>query len=480
MKSAASETLYRDRPVAILPWLMLERPLTCAGVRILGRADLDPVLPADERRRVLTLLDCFAEPYGPDRVLRPIGRAVALVDDSPPQSDAERTTHVERLIHVCSIVGAVVVARTSDQPISADGVRPYLFRHVPDGPFLLPLYGGAFNLTGTDHTRIVRPPWVLQQRIELSPTAMGLIEQIGRLVEPALTADERARQVLTSLRWFVEAHEYGLALRAETNDAALGTAFELLIGLPNQQGKTEKLRQRVRSLLGSDTLADEMEDLYKERSEIVHGGESVNPLLPGGHMTRLHFGLDLYWLCLRAVLAREFDYDFVQQAQEIQRIEQCLVPNSDRLAYLATLNPKSVPRTPRNQGRFIDTLRALHANPRDMSSSSQWRAALRNALSAVCSSLLLRAGQQSDDAVAADMKGLAAEVATLADHLDDSITLRLQGLVSTTPSGAPISVLRPAGLVPLIASRSFLELVTADDLVGGFTYRAVERWHGEG
>ena len=204
-----------DRPVAVLPWLDLDDSLTCAGIQFIPRNRIDDFLLPAERDQAIALLDCYTEPYGPGAVaLRPIGHTIAF-PDSAPADDRERSQQAKRLIYVCNIVGAIVVAAPHTYPVSCDGVRPYLLPYLPDGPLLVPLYRGGYDLTGVDHHRIVRPPWVIKQPIRFDSEAHRLMSALGTLVDPALGGDKRSRQVLLAVHWFIQAHSYHLALHAQ-------------------------------------------------------------------------------------------------------------------------------------------------------------------------------------------------------------------------------------------------------------------------
>jgi hypothetical protein len=474
----------RRRPVLVYPWLELESPITIGDivigslVEVAAGAGFSP----GEVQDAEAVSKWFCEVHGVSengaKQLRHVKPMFAARKAAAPRDARSYQATVSRMRLASLGLGTAVLVYSPDSP--SEVVQPYLVNvFEAASSSLFPLPGGGYAIGKPDAMTIVRPTWIGHPAKELD---RDLLHVLARLAATASRdSHSRANRTLSALQWFMQAYSFSINMNVSDrqNLVALTTAFELLLVLPRQDKKTEFAERIVR--LTSEDFRQVAEDLYTERSEVVHAGGSEHPVVGGGHMSLLQFGRDLFHMCLERSLVRVHHrrrplgpIPVPAHDGRIVWLKRRLTPNRERVQRLASLSADRAAKLPEKQTEFLELLLGLHANRRDTRFEERLlRKAVANACKVLKHALYHTARDIADPAIAQAMRELGEEifsVGTRPDVTGEDIGALLLNLADLDEYGIPKhqNVARQkAGHVPVLDRYSAFQLLEYDELVGG-------------
>jgi hypothetical protein len=171
-----------------------------------------------------------------------------------------------------------------------------------------------------------------------------------RIEAKTLCAVESPR-IINAIKWYNRSNDERKSV--EEQALMLAVAFETLLGLGRQSGKTERFVESVQSILGrNERLAAWAEQFYASRSDIAHEGTSSQlhynlsskkgELRPYRHLS--DYGRRVFQLILSAVISAEYhrkevalDELFVANKERYQQIFQKLSTDSDQKAMIESI-----------------------------------------------------------------------------------------------------------------------------------------------
>jgi len=412
-------------PCAVLPWLTMSTSIDVAKVRFIRRADIHAVFGPILALRARSLLDCFVVPAGPSKV-RGAGDIIAVPEASliaQTEQPCERT----RLILACTTLCAVIAGELAPTGIAASALQPHVLSALPSGALYYQQSDLGLVSSHMNGLQVMRPPEVRSNLIGLTPRERDILGHIEPRVEEAIAGVKRADDFLLALEWFVQAHDYALIWRPQSNLSSLGTAFEILLEVSTLRSKAGPLKDQVARLTHSNVLATQMKTIYNRRSSLAHGGGRAIANLPDGHMTYDQYGRALFWLCALLVLERDYGPKLTDR-YAVQRLEQWLHSREWRLQSLLGRNPQIVAADRRNQQEIINLLSNIDINPFDRTGTpADLLRSIGNIFAICAASLRFQVPTQPQGSAPG-----ATELEALANHIDQVLV--------TLPSNSAISL----------------------------------------